>query len=386
VRIVYAALDQRVPGTTGGSVHVTAVAEGLAALGHEVDVLATPGPGPFPAGPARWHALAPPLGLRHLRVLRADAVRAFAERARADVIIERYHNFGGEGMRAALAVGAVAVLEVNAPVIDYPGSPKARLDKALLIEPMRRWRDRQCRMADLLVTPAAEVLPAFVPRERIVELEWGADTERFAPGAGGDVPFAKRPGAMLAVFAGAFRAWHGAIALVRAMRDLRASGRRDVDAVLVGDGPELARARAEAEGLDGVTFTGAVAHDRMPACLAAADAGVAPFDVAAHPPLQLAFYWSPLKVFEYMASGLPVVAPAIPRLARILGPGHERVLYDAQAPRALAEALAYLADHDEERRRLGALARQRACDEFSWAAHCRKLDAAIREAAGRRSR
>jgi len=386
MRIVYAALDQRVPGTTGGSVHVTAVAEGLAALGHEVDVLTTPGRGPFPPGPARWHALAPPLGLRHLRVLRTEAVRAFAEAARAEVIIERYHNFGGEGMSAAKALGAMAVLEVNAPVIDYPGSPKARLDKALLIEPMRRWRDRQCRMADLLITPTAEVLPAFVPRERIVEIEWGADTERFAPGAVGPLTFVKRPGALLAVFAGAFRAWHGAINLVRAMRDLRAGGRRDIDAVLIGDGPESARARAEADGLDGVTFTGAVPHDRMPACLAAADIGVAPFDVAAHPPLQLAFYWSPLKVFEYMASGLPVVAPDIPRLARILGPGHERLLYDARAPRALAGALAFLADHGDDRRRLGAEARRRVCDEFSWAAHCRKLDAAIREARHRRSR
>jgi glycosyltransferase involved in cell wall biosynthesis len=386
VRIVYAALDQRVPGTTGGSVHVTAVAEGLAALGHEVDVLTTPGPGPFPDGPARWHALAPPLGLRHLRVLRTEAVRAFAEQARADVIIERYHNFGGEGMRAARALGAVAVLEVNAPVVDYPGSPKALLDKALLVEPMRRWRDRQCRMADLLVTPAAEVLPAFVPRERIVELEWGADTERFVPGAIGTVPFPKRPGAVLAVFAGAFRAWHGAVNLVRAVRDLRAGGHRGLDAVLIGDGPELAGARAEAEGLDGITFTGPVAHDRMPACLASADIGVAPFDVAVHPPLQLAFYWSPLKVFEYMASGLPVVAPAIPRLARILGPGHERLLYDPQTPRALADALAYLANHEDERRRLGALARRRVCDEFSWAAHCRALEGAIREAMGRRRR
>ena len=386
MRIVYAALDQRVPGTTGGSVHVTAVAGGLAALGHDVDVLTTPGPGPFPAGPARWHALAPPLGLRHLRVLRTEAVRRFAEEARAEVVIERYHNFGGEGMRAAQAVGAVGVLEVNAPVIDYPGSPKARLDRALLIEPMRRWRERQCRMADLLVTPAAEVLPGFVPRERIVEIEWGADTDRFVPGAGGTVPFAKRPGTVLAVFAGAFRAWHGAVNLVRAMRELRAGGRRDVDAVLIGDGPELARVKAEAGGIDGITFTGAVAHEVMPACLAAADIGVAPFDVAAHPPLQLAFYWSPLKVFEYMAAGLPVVAPAIPRLARILGPGHERLLYDAQAPRALADALAYLAGHGDERRRLGASARQRACDEFSWTAHCRKLDEAIRQAMRRRGR
>jgi glycosyltransferase involved in cell wall biosynthesis len=386
MRIVYAALDQRVPGTTGGSVHVAAVAAGLAALGHQVDVLTTPGPGPFPEGPARWHALAPPLGLRHLRVLRAEAVRAFAAGVRADVIIERYHNFGGEGMRAAKAVGAVAVLEVNAPVIDYPGSPKARLDKALLVEPMRRWRDRQCRMADLLVTPAADVLPAFVPRARIVEIEWGADTERFSPDATGPLPFTKRPGARLAVFAGAFRAWHGAITLVRAMRDLRARGRRDLDVVLIGDGPELAKARSEAAGLDGITFTGAVAHERMPACLAAADIGVAPFDVAAHPPLQLAFYWSPLKVFEYMAAGLPVVAPAIPRIAGILGPGHERLLYDPQAPGALADALAYLADHEDDRRRLGAEARQRVCDEFSWAAHCRKLEDAIRGAIRGRSR
>jgi glycosyltransferase involved in cell wall biosynthesis len=386
MRIVYAALDQRVPGTTGGSVHVTAVAEGLAALGHEVDVLTTPGPGPFPAGRARWHALAPPLGLRHLRVLRTDAVRAFAERAGAEVVIERYHNFGGEGMRAAAAVGAVSVLEVNAPVIDYPGSPKARLDKALLVEPMRRWRDRQCRMADLIVTPAAEVLPAFVPREKIAELEWGADTDRFSPGASGAVPFARRPGAVVAVFAGAFRAWHGAAGLVRAIRDLRAAGRRDVDAVLIGDGPEFARAKADAAGVDGIAFTGAVPHDLMPACLAAADIGVAPFDVAAHPPLQMAFYWSPLKVFEYMASGLPVVAPAIPRLARILGPEHARLLYDPRAPGALAGALSFLAGRPAERRRLGEDARRRVCEQFSWLAHCRALDAAIRDAMKRRGR
>jgi glycosyltransferase involved in cell wall biosynthesis len=378
MRIIYAALDQRVPGTTGGSIHVAAVAEGLSALGHEVDVLTRRGSGPFPPGRARYHALAPPLRLSHLRLLRSGAVREFARKANADAIIERYHNFGGEGVRAAMAIGAVAVLEVNAPVIDYPGSLKARLDKAVLVEPMRRWRDAQCRMADLLVTPAAEVLPAFVPRERILEIEWGADTESFTPQAEGPVPFARRPGTVVAVFAGAFRPWHGAVQLVRALRQLRLEGRRDIDAVLIGDGPELAKTKAEAEGIDGITFTGPVAHDRMPACLAAADVGIAPFDVAAHPPLQLGFFWSPLKVFEYMAAGLPVVAPAIPRIARILGPGHEGLLYDPQAPRGLADALARLASDGDGRRRLGSAFRERVCQEFSWAAHCRKLDDAIR--------
>jgi glycosyltransferase involved in cell wall biosynthesis len=384
MRILYAALDQRVPGTTGGSVHVTAVAEGLAALGHEVDVLTTQGDGPFPAGGARWHAMAPPLGLRHLRFLRTSAVRAFAERARADVIIERYFNFGGEGIDAARATGAIGVLEVNAPIIDYPGSPKRWLDRALIVEPMRRWRDRQCRLADLIVTPTAAIVPALVPAGRVVEIEWGADTDRFTPDAAGSVPFTRRPGTTLAVFAGAFRAWHGATGLVRAIRALRDRGRQDIDAVLIGDGPELAAARGGAANVEGITFTGALPHAQVPACLAAADIGVAPFETAAHPPLQLAFYWSPLKVFEYMAAGLPVVAPLIPRLASIVGDRREGLLYDPEAPGALADALAHLADRPEDRRRYGAAARARAVREFSWAAHCRKLDEVIRRAVARR--
>ena len=42
MRILYSAIDQVSPGTKGGSVHVAAVAEGLAALGHEVIALVTP--------------------------------------------------------------------------------------------------------------------------------------------------------------------------------------------------------------------------------------------------------------------------------------------------------------------------------------------------------
>lgn len=379
MRILYAALDQRVPGTTGGAVHVAAVAEGLAALGHDVDVLTGAGVGPFPAG-ARWHPLEPAFGLRYLRMLRAPEVQAFAVRVQAEIIIERYYNFGGEGMQAARATGALGVLEVNAPVVDYPGSAKGRLDRALLVQPMRRWRDWQCRSAGLIVTPTAAILPDFVPRDRIIELEWGADTDRFHPNATGPLPFARPADGVVAVFAGAFRAWHGAINLVRAVRSLRERRRTDLHAVLIGDGPELARVRAEASGVPGITFTGAVPHDRMPACLAAADIGVAPFDLEAHPSLQLAFYWSPLKIFEYMAAGLPVVAPAIDRLSAIVRSGEQGLLYDSNAPGALAACLERLVDDALLRRRLGASARARVVSEFSWTAHCQHLDRAFRRA------
>jgi glycosyltransferase involved in cell wall biosynthesis len=379
VRILYAAIDQVVPGTLGGSTHVRAVAEGLAARGHEVHVAVRAGTPEFAEaapGPT-WHDVGTPLGSPNLRLLRRGRVRALATRLQPDVVIERYHNFGGEGLLAARAAGARVVLEVNAPVVDYPGSPKRVVDRLLLAEPMRRWREWQCRMADLIVTTDRAILPPGTPAAKVLETEWGADTARFRPGAAGAVPFTRAPGDLIAVFAGAFRAWHGVERMVEALaaHERRGSPWR---AVLIGDGPARAglEARVAALGLRRVAFTGALPYEAMPAALAAADAGVAPFAPDAHAPLRQAFYWSPLKVFEYMAAGLPVVVPDLPRLRRILAGGEAGVLYDGAAPDALAGALDALAD-PERRQRLGQAARARVDAHFSWAAHCRVLDEAI---------
>jgi glycosyltransferase involved in cell wall biosynthesis len=379
MKILYSAIDQVVPGTKGGSVHVTAVAEGLAALGHEVHVLVSPGDGPFPTGPVQWIPMSPPARRNQLRWMRRGAVGRIADALRPDVVMERYYNFGGEAILHARPVNALAVLEVNAPVVDHPGSTKAALDRVLIVRPMQRWRERLCAAADVIVTPAAAILPPGTPNERILELEWGADTVRFHPGASGPLPFTPPPG-IVAVFAGAFRNWHGAIQLAHAVRRLREQSRHDISALFIGDGPELPAVREAAAGLEGIVFTGALAHTVMPAALAAAHIGVAPFDLAAHKPLALGFYWSPLKIFEYMAAGLPVVAPAAARIPALVQHEREGILYDPSGPAALADALARLSD-DDLRARLGAAARERAVREYSWSAHCAALDEAFRRRA-----
>ena len=376
MKILYSAIDQVVPGPRGGSVHVTAVAEGLAALGHEVHVLVSPGDGPFPDGPVRWIAMSPPAHRNHLRWMRRGAVGRLAGQLRPDVVMERYYNFGGEAILHARRLNALAVLEVNAPVVDHPGSRKAALDRALLVRPMRRWRERICAAADVIVTPSAAILPPETPRDRILELEWGADTVRFHPGARGPLPFTP-PAGVIAVFAGAFRNWHGAIHLADAIRTLRGRSRREISALFIGDGPELPAVRAAATGLDGIVFTGALPHAVMPAALAAAHVGVAPFDLAAHKPLALGFYWSPLKMFEYMAAGLPVVAPAVARIPALVGDRREGVLYDPADVNALASVLEELAGDAGLRNRLGTAARERALRDYSWQAHCRALDERI---------
>ncbi len=381
MKVLYSAIDQTVPGAHGGSVHVRSVAEGLSALGHEVHVLASPGDGGrFPGGSVHWWAMPPPFGNRRLRLLRAGAVLRRARAIRPDVVIERYYNFGGEGLLAARKVGALAVLEVNAPIVDHPGSAKQWLDRMTIVQPLRRWRDWQCRAADLIVTPSTRIIPDSVPSSRVLRTEWGADTGRFRPGAGGHIPFTRNAGETIVVFVGAFRAWHGAIRLVEAMRALHVRGRRDIKAVLIGTGPELVPAQRAAHALGTVAFTGALPHELIPSVLAAAHIGVAPFDVTKHAPLQIDFYWSPLKIFEYMASGLAVVAPRIDRLTQIVRDGREGILYDSREPDALASAILRLADDVELRRRLGSAARTRVVEQFSWESHCQALDRAIRAA------
>jgi glycosyltransferase involved in cell wall biosynthesis len=383
MKILYAAIDQVVPGTKGGSVHVMAVAEGLAARGHEVHALITPGRERPRSSAVDWIPMRPPLGSSHLRLTRSGAIADLAARLRPDVIMERYHNFGGEAIVTANATGAIAVLEVNAPVIDHPGSRKAWLDRALLVRPMRRWRHRLCSLADVIVTPNVAVLPPGIPADRVAVLEWGADTDRFQPGLSVPAPFTRPAVTTLAVFAGAFRSWHGAIHLVGAIKTLHARGRTDIGAVLIGDGPELPRVRDEASGMARILITGVLPHDAMPAALAASDVGVAPFDLDAHAPLSLGFYWSPLKIFEYMAAGVPVIAPASDRLPSLVAHGREGILYDPRNPDGLAAALEQMSD-PRLRASLGAAARERAVRDYSWSAHCRALEAAIVQARARR--
>ncbi len=389
MRLLYVAAGIDVPGSHGGSTHVWEVARGLAQLGHEVHVVAHP---PRDAGRSRrlQQSTVDGVHLRYLdlpkplSLLGYPGLARLVRRLRPAVVMERYYNLAGSGVLAARRQHIPVLLEVNALIVDPPEVFKRRLDDRLG-GPLRRWATWQCHASARIVTPLASTVPAPVPRDKIVELPWGANVECFHPEAMQAERDALRrelrlaPERPVVVFAGSFRVWHGVRDFVAAAVRLLEDGAAYVF-LMVGDGPERRAAEQTATRYpDGFRFAGSIPHEQVPAYLGLASVGVAPFNTAGHPALRAAgFFWSPLKIYEYMAMGLPVVTPAIPPLNATIREGVEGALYPEGDVEALAAAIRRVVE-SPERAAMGRRARERVVRDFSWQRHCAELDRIVRE-------
>jgi glycosyltransferase involved in cell wall biosynthesis len=143
----------------------------------------------------------------------------------------------------------------------------------------------------------------------------------------------------------------------------------EVRFLLVGGEPQdVARLRTEAEAqrLNNVTITGFVPNADLPHYQAACDLLLMPYQkqVAGSSGGDIAAVFSPLKLFEYLACGRPILSSDLPALREVLNQ-ETAVLLPSDERQAWIQAIQELQVHPERRAQLAARARQDA-SRYSW--------------------
>jgi glycosyltransferase involved in cell wall biosynthesis len=393
MKVLYVCGDRGIPldGSKGASVHVRQTIAGLLGRGHELMVLAARAPARNDLGcptltPAVRPGLEPNQALHRPIPAAGDSVEAELEALalgwnlatavelppEVDVVYERYSLWSLTGMILAGRYAAPLVLEVNAPLID-----EQRRYRNLCLASLAGTIERA------VVREAAAVLCVSSPlQQRAAQLRGGADgtylfanavdTARFQPAAAppgtGAAPTATER--LNIVFVGSLKPWHGLPILLDAFARLAALFPQ-ARLWIVGTGPErpsLGR-QAAALGLGSrICFKGALPHEQVPALLSQADIAVAPY-----PELDR-FYFSPLKLGEYLAAGLPVVTTQLGDLAALVQPEESTLLVPPGDPAAFAAALIRLAQDRPLRLRLGAAGRQIAERHLSLTSSLERLE------------
>jgi starch synthase len=370
IRVAYLCADPGVPvfGTKGSSVHVQEIVRAWRSAGAAVTVYCAqrgterpadladldvvevqPGPAP---GPARERAV-------------QDAALALVDEVLhqgCGLFYERYSLFSPALSVVARVLEVPSVLEVNAPLIEEQQRYRRLLDVKKAETVLRR----NAGTADVVACvsePVVRWVRDRVPTARTVLTPNGVNVERVTPRR----PGRRNPGHLTVAFVGTLKPWHGIPCLLHAVALANAQATeadRRWRVRVIGDGPgreDLERLAATL-GVE-TDFTGAVPPVAVPGLLDECDAAAAPYPPEA--PGQ-DDYFSPLKVYEYMAAAMPIIASAVGQIPSIVDDGRTGILVAPGEPASLAAALARLAEYPELRQRLGNEARADAVERFSW--------------------
>ena len=372
MKILYIS-SENVPGNTGGSVRTLEISKSLKRLGHGVIIFTNREGGQkrkevidgvkIIRSRIKFGKTLPALGIRRLGIFKKDF----------DIVVERYSIFGGLGAIYSKLRGTPLVLEVNAPHLEE--ALATRVIKGKLVALLaRRWKDVQLRTAAKIITTKKALAHRY--EEKAVEMVLGGvNLAMFRPGlrnSGKANKIRKIYGLennFVAVFHGAFTRWHGIIDLMKAAKIIEKRDKK-IKFLFVGGGELEEKARLAA-GRNCI-FAGNKDYSEIPYYLAACDAGIAPYGILPKHLKKIGFYWNPMKIFEYIALGLPVVTADYKELRDIVG--GNGVFYNPGNYKDLAEAVLKIKSFRGIRKNYMSNAKK-----YSWGNQAKQLEKILEE-------
>jgi glycosyltransferase involved in cell wall biosynthesis len=309
------------------------------------------------------------------------ALQAALMGGKPEFIYERYAIFATAGSRMARELDVPHVLEIN-----YTAQTPLLRKRSALLKPWAIAKDRRIfRDAAVLVAVSSYLRDHLIrdygiPAERVVMTPNAADPQRFDPQVAPitAVHGQSLEGRFVIGFVGTFAPWHGLDLLCDAFERI-ATIHPQACLVLVGNGPQrdAIAARAARSGLQSrVLFTGDVPNVQLAPYVARFDAAVLP---------DTNEYGSPMKLFEYLAMGRPVVAPDYGPVRDVVENRENGLIFARRDPGSLAAALGALLDNPALRQNLGLAGRRTILERRTWLHNVDIVLEAVRRQASRRN-
>ena len=394
MRICYVAADVAVPHYRGSSTHVYELARNLAKLGHAVHVIArrvtssqpkfevldgifvhryqrglffssarssfaqTDSKGSYRGQTPLllWKAYEAYLMTVFPAFIGMEVARLVRENS-IDVIFERESSFGG-GAIASILTGRPLILEVIGNRVTY-----------LQMKQTRR-----------IVAYTNGMFNGKTEASKVSLVTGAVDTETFRPDEDSGSRIRQRynlGSSQVIGYAGTFQEWHGLDELIGAAEGLLKRF-PDLKFLMVGPYYTETRAKTEEAGLaEAFVFTGPVPYEEVPSYLNACDVLVAPYNpdrISSSEQVRRHGLGSPLKVFEYMAVGKPVVTTDVKPISDPIRDGKTGILVPVGDVSALEEALAMLLRNREAAAAMGAAGRDSVASEYSWERVAKQLE------------
>lgn len=166
------------------------------------------------------------------------------------------------------------------------------------------------------------------------------------------------------IFVGNINLWHGVQYLIKSA-PLILKAIPNTKFLIVGDGQikrELINLAEKVGVVNKFTFTGAVPYKSVPLYINVADVCVAPFIRARNDRLGL----SPIKIYEYLACGKPVVASNVKGVGNLLEVSNSGIAVTPEDPNELANAIIKLLKDEQLREQMGKNGGELVVNNYSW--------------------
>lgn len=378
MRILY---HHRTRGRHVEGVHIRGIVHALRGLGHEVTVMSFPGADPehepaveAAAGRGRLAGIVTrlpgvlfeffELGYNLVTLLR---MKVAIRRLQPQLIYERYSLFLFATVWLARRRGIPLVLEINDSALVERVRPLRLKGLARRIE---SWCLRNCTGLVFISSHfRQQAEAAYGTIAPSVISPNAADLTRFDPAHFDRVRLRTDRGVadrVVCGFIGSFAHWHGVDVFVDAL-STRLADVPQLALVLVGDGRMLPAVRslvAERGLAERVLLPGRVAHDDIAGWIACMDYAVLP---------DSNHYGSPMKLFEFMAMGVAVIAPDYAPIVEVIDDGRTGWLFPRQQTEACVQRVLDLAMQSDERSHVGVAARDYIARERQWRNNAEQL-------------